>query len=150
MRRINVQNLAGRTDLDRGRVKKLAGRVMDILKINGCSVNIDLMTSQRIRALNRRYFGKDRATDVIAFPGGESDFPVTGSQMRHLGDIAISVDRARVNARSYSESFSRELARYVIHGLLHLSGETDTTRVARKKMKDKENKLLEKVVGIVG
>lgn len=145
MVRINLQNLDPSSDVDLPRLKCLAGKAVSLMGFRPSRVNITLMTSQRIRALNRRYLGKDRATDVIAFPGGDDAFPgVGGTEGSFLGDIAISTDRARVNARAFGESFERELARYIVHGLLHLSGEVDTTPRERAKMKKKEDSILEK------
>ena len=93
-----------------------------------------------MRVLNRKYRGKKYSTDVLAFPMREGH-KVKGEKM-FLGDIAISLDTARKNARVYQESFQRELARYLIHGLLHLSGKRDGTPRAFAAMKREEEKLL--------
>ncbi len=75
----------------------------------------------RMRTLNRRYRGKDKPTDVLAFPagGGAGDF---------LGDIVISVPYAAREARRREETREREIDRLLLHGFLHLMGydhETD-------------------------
>ena len=75
----------------------------------------------RMRALNRRYRGQDRPTDVLAFPAGDA-----GSGF--LGDIVISVPYAEREARRRREPGAREIDRLLVHGLLHLMGydhETD-------------------------
>jgi len=66
----------------------------------------------RMRALNRRYRGRDRSTDVLAFPG----------QGASLGDIVISLPYASREARRRGESRRRELDRLLLHGYLHLNG----------------------------
>jgi probable rRNA maturation factor len=66
----------------------------------------------RMRSLNRRYRGKDRSTDVLAFPG-------TG---RSLGDIVISVPYANRQARRGGDLPPREIDRLMLHGYLHLLG----------------------------
>jgi probable rRNA maturation factor len=73
-----------------------------------------------MRSLNRRYRGKDRSTDVLAFPAEAGGF---------LGDIVISVPYASRQAKRRREPASREIDRLLLHGLLHLSGydhETDS------------------------
>ena len=84
-------------------------------------VSVLFCADRRMRALNRRYRGKDRPTDVLAFPAGSSaaDF---------LGDIVISVPYAAREARRRREPQAREIDRLLVHGLLHLMGydhETD-------------------------
>jgi probable rRNA maturation factor len=74
-----------------------------------------------MRTLNRRYRGKDKTTDVLAFPAG----PGSGG---FLGDIVISVPYAAREARRREDSRSREIDRLLVHGFLHLMGydhETD-------------------------
>lgn len=111
----------------------------------GSSVNIVFVSNQKIRALNRRYLGCDRSTDVIAFPAskvpgfmllvGEKDAPFRG-------DIAISSDKALQNSGAYGVSIREELARYIIHGLLHLGGFEDTSQEKKEAMKKIEDRLV--------
>jgi probable rRNA maturation factor len=84
-------------------------------------VSVLFCADRRMRALNRRYRGKDRSTDVLAFPAG-----VDGADF--LGDIVISVPYAAREARRRREPQTREIDRLLVHGLLHLMGydhETD-------------------------
>ena len=77
------------------------------------SINLVLITDQEIRRLNREFRGKDKPTDVLAFSMGEDGV---------LGDIAISTETAKKNAKRYGVSYRAELKRLVIHGVLHLLG----------------------------
>ena len=84
-------------------------------------VSVLFCADTRMRALNRRYRGQDRPTDVLAFPAGDSD-------SGFLGDIVISVPYAEREARRRREPGAREIDRLLVHGLLHLMGydhETD-------------------------
>ena len=77
-----------------------------------------------IQRLNREYRRKNYATDVLSFPGADG----------YLGDIAISLARARAQAREFGHSTDDELRILLLHGLLHLSGmdhETDSGEMAR-------------------
>ncbi|MGB3082486.1 MAG: rRNA maturation RNase YbeY, partial [Candidatus Omnitrophota bacterium] len=86
--------------------------------------------------INRRYLGKDVSTDVIAFPGDIG--------RRFLGDIAVSTDKAAQNAKEYGNSFIEEVALYVIHGILHLTGYDDHEKKDTEAMRRKENELFQK------
>lgn len=86
----------------------------------GCSawqVSVLICGDERMTDLNRRYRGKDSATDVLSFPGeeGRKEGPVTG-------DIAISLPALRRNAAAYQVSENEEMKRLLVHGLLHLAG----------------------------
>jgi len=96
----------------------------------GQSATIILCSDYMIRKLNRQYRGKDKATDVLSFHLGDDDL---------LGEIYISLQRAKVQARRYGISYDDELKRLLIHGLLHLMGYDHIKRADRVIMEDKEN-----------
>ncbi len=83
------------------------------------SVAIVLVSDSRIRELNRRYRGKDSATDVLSFPAGAEGDPLGE---RHLGDIVISVATAARQSRPTQRALIRELKMLALHGYLHLLG----------------------------
>jgi len=81
-----------------------------------------------LRRLNRDFRGQDHATDVLSFPSG------TGLPACRLGDIAISLHRARAQAREFHHSTEQEIQILMLHDLLHLLGldhETDRGQMAR-------------------
>jgi probable rRNA maturation factor len=83
-----------------------------------------------MRRLNREFRGRDYATDVLSFPAGEGP---TG-RSAPLGDIAISIARARAQARQFGHTTEEELRVLLLHGVLHLLGmdhEHDEGRMAR-------------------
>ena len=84
------------------------------------AVTVALVSDARIRALNRRYRGVDRVTDVLAFPMGPEGQRSTGD--RHLGDIVIATGRADRQARAIGHAPAIELQLLALHGLLHLLG----------------------------
>ena len=85
-----------------------------------------------LRRLNREFRGKDCATDVLAFP---SEKPVgRRKRLPHLGDLAISLARARAQAGEFGHSIEQETGILMLHGLLHLLGmdhELDGGQMAR-------------------
>lgn len=91
---------------------KLIKRILEEEEVEG-SINLILIGDEEIRELNRKFRAKDKATDVLAFPMGEEGI---------LGDIAISTETARRNAKRFRVNYKSELKRLVIHGALHLLG----------------------------
>lgn len=96
-----------------------------------------------IRRLNRRWRGKDRATDVLSFP--LSDPPGVGPL---LGDVVISIDTAARRARD-ARAAGRELDRYLAHGILHLLGFDHERKGDAKVMAAREEALV-RAEGLVG
>lgn len=90
----------------------LIKRISKAEKVGG-KINLVLMSDREIRKLNARFRKKDKATDVLAFPMGEDGI---------LGDIAISTETAKRNAKRFAVSYKDEMKRLVIHGVLHLLG----------------------------
>lgn len=92
-------------------------------------VSVLLTTDVAIRRLNRTFRGKNKATDVLSFPAAEM------SRGEVAGDLAISVDTARKQAREHGHPLSVEIKVLMLHGLLHLAGydhETDEGQMARQ------------------
>lgn len=89
-------------------------------------VSVTFVTNERIHEINREYRDKDAPTDVISFAMeelGEGEMELAGVDMpRVLGDIIISIPRAREQAEEYGHSFIRELGFLTVHGFLHLLG----------------------------
>jgi len=89
-----------------------------------------------LRDLNRRYRGLDRATDVLSFDFG------AGRPDRIDGDVVVSLDRMREQARRFRVSVGRELARLVVHGVLHLAGHDHHRPAERRRMRRREAAVL--------
>ena len=94
-------------------------------KIRNKSVNVILCSDYTIRKLNRKYRKVDRTTDVLSFPFEENDF---------LGEIYISLKRAKVQSNRYAVSYAEEVGRLFIHGLFHLLGYDHKTKKERTLM----------------
>jgi probable rRNA maturation factor len=92
------------------------------------AVNVLLTSNRELRALNSRFRGKDRPTDVLSFP------PVLGLANAFAGDVAISAEMAAHNARLLGHSPAEEVKILALHGMLHLAGydhERDHGEMAR-------------------
>ena len=92
-------------------------------------VSVLLTGDAQIRALNRQFRGKDKATDVLSFPAAS---PFSGG---HAGDLAISIETASRQAAELGHTLQIEVKVLLLHGLLHLAGfdhETDSGEMARR------------------
>ena len=87
-------------------------------------VSVTLTDNEYIHKLNKEYRGIDRPTDVLSFALNESEEPEVddGPDINVLGDLVISVERAREQAADYGHSVRREVAFLTVHGMLHLLG----------------------------
>ncbi len=101
---------------------------------NNAAVTIVLVDDPYIRKLNHKYRQLNRATDVLSFNLNDE----LESNSEELGDVYISVDRAREQAYRYHISMENELHRLLIHGCLHLLGYDHQNSQDRKEMRDKE------------
>jgi probable rRNA maturation factor len=106
-----------RLPLARARVGEVARRVLAAERVRNAIVSITFLGTRAMAALNRKHLGHAGATDVISFGFRES-----GREGPVIGDIYIAPDVARANARRHGIGTREELARLVVHGLLHVLG----------------------------
>lgn len=90
-----------------------------------------------LHKLNLQFLQHDTLTDIISFDNS------LGIQIH--GEIYISIERVRENAKEFSETFTDELHRVIIHGMLHFCGYKDKTKEEESKMREKENAALKRL-----
>jgi len=109
-------------------------------------MSVNFVDNKEIQELNRNYRQKDSPTDVISFAMQESvegEMDIIGEDMPlTLGDIVISVDKAKEQAIDYGHSFKRELAFLTVHGFLHLLGYDHMTKSDEEKMFGRQEEIL--------
>jgi len=107
-------------------------------------VSILLVNDPEMQELNRTHRGKDATTDVLSFPQYTAPH-LEGLGYVALGDIVISIDKARSQADEYGHSLERELAFLTIHAALHLLGHDHDNEASEKTMLDLQNEILQKM-----
>ena len=107
------------------------------------SFNLVIVDNDYIHELNRDYRKIDRETDVITFALEDEDSLVLPEDIRVLGDIYISIDKARSQAEEYGHSLLRELSFLAVHGFYHLLGYDHMTKEDEKVMFGKQEEVLE-------
>ncbi|WP_404403949.1 rRNA maturation RNase YbeY [Jeotgalibacillus malaysiensis] len=116
-------------------------------KIDEAECSISFVSNEEIRVVNKEYRGKDKSTDVISFAleemtEDEVEVIAAGDMPRMLGDIIISVEKAKEQAEEYGHTFSRELGFLALHGFLHLLGYDHMNEQDEKAMFGRQDELL--------
>lgn len=122
------------------RVADAVRAALDGLPVRNLSVAI--VDEPTLSELHGRFLGDPTATDVLSFDLGDGNDPDGAIE----GEVVVSADAARQQARRLSIQPEQELLRYVIHGVLHLRGLRDDTPARRGAMRRVENRIL-KVLG---
>ncbi len=146
---ITIINLQNKVNIRQKKIRSIAELVLSSQGGICGEVTITLSTDRRIRTLNRKFLGKDRPTDVLAFSfieGTPLPRRMRGARVRLLGDVVVSADTAIRNAKRYNTNSERELCLYVIHGILHLLGFDDVGARKRAIMRRKEQYYLKKIL----
>jgi len=103
-------------------------------------VSIVLVDNSYIRELNLTYRGYDSPTDVLSFCLSDG---LTGQENDQiLGDVVISMEKAKEQAREYGQTLEREVAFLALHGILHLIGYNHDTLESEAEMKEKQDFVL--------
>ncbi len=126
-----------------------------------CEINLTITDNEKIRQINQEYRQLDVPTDVLSFPMAEfetpGDFsPFLGEEKKSmyfnlesgeflLGDIVISLERAKEQAKEYGHSLERELAFLTAHSMFHLMGYDHMEEEERAVMEEKQEKLLQEL-----
>ena len=111
----------------------------ELLELKDFELAICIVRTPEMAKINEHFLQHSGSTDVITF-----DYSDEPSAILH-GEIFICIDDALAQAREFRTSWQSEIARYVIHGILHLRGFDDLSPAARRKMKREENRLLKKI-----
>jgi probable rRNA maturation factor len=125
-------------------VEKVLLSAIEKEKLEDVTFNLIIVDNEYIHELNKNYRGIDRETDVITFALEDEDSIVVPEDVgRNLGDIYISIDKARSQAEEYGHGLLRELSFLAVHGFYHLLGFDHMTLEDEKIMFAKQEEVLE-------
>lgn len=131
---VHIETTRSELDIPRAMIRQSALRVLRGEGNPGARLTVIIVDDPYIRRLNQTYRHVDRATDVLSFGMGEPD-EGTG---RLLGEVYLSIDRAREQAIRFEVSLDDELRRLTVHGCLHLLGYDHHRTADRMIMRQKE------------
>ncbi len=120
---------------ERGPLTAMVHRILEEEKKAADMISLVLVDDVYLLEVNKKFLNHNYRTDVISFDladGGAIE-----------GEIYISVDRARIQARRYKVSLEKEVLRLMVHGILHLCGWDDATRSQKLRMRKRENTFIE-------
>ena len=143
---IEINNLTT-NPIDEGVLKKISKIVLEDERKEESDLSIALIGPGKMRKLNKRYLGKNRVTDVLAF-GQSLKYKIKGARPKtqDLGEIVICPREIKKNAKRYNVNLEKELGRVLIHGILHLLGyDHEKNEKEAQKMEEKEKYYLNKI-----
>ena len=111
-------------------------------------VTITLTIPEEIRKINKKFRNIDKATDVLSFPMFEKDeleHKIKNREFTNediLGDIVISIEKVKEQAKEFGHGFERELSYMVVHGFYHIMGYDHIEETDKKVMRQKEEEIL--------
>lgn len=120
----------------------------DEIKHKNFEISITITDNEQIRQFNREYRNIDSATDVLSFPlwnQGEEPFINPENNCIMLGDIIVSLERAKEQANEYGHSLKRECAYLCVHAVMHLLGYDHIEEEDKKIMRAREEEILTKL-----
>jgi probable rRNA maturation factor len=119
---------------EKRKIRSWINEVISINKKESGEINIILTNDEYILELNRKFLGRDYYTDIITF-----DY---SSKNMISGELYISVERVKENAKKFENDVQKELKRVIIHGILHLLGYRDQNKEEKVIMREMEEKYL--------
>jgi len=129
--KFGINNLT-KSKIDKKFLGKVAKKTVQELKLKKFDeISIVIVGDKRIKSLNKKYLKRNRVTDVLAFDYGE---------------IFICLPQAKKQAKEMGHSVKEELAILLIHGILHLSGYDDKTKISYNKMVNKQKEIWQKLI----
>ena len=131
----NLKVFDSQNIINKKKIHQLVKELSHSLSFKLASLEINFISGNEIQSLNKTHLKHDYSTDIITF---------TYSSDKNLidGELFISIDDAVINSKRFKVTFSEEIGRLVIHGILHILGYDDQITSEKKIMKRMENKLL--------
>lgn len=153
----NEQDKIGVTEEIENTIRAVCEKVLESEECDfDAEISVTLVDNESIRAINNEQRGIDKATDVLSFPMLEFDedgcadaeFDFDGDLVV-LGDIVISMERAKAQAEEYGHSFIREIAFLTAHSMLHLLGYDHVNSAEEEKIMFTKQENILQSMGIV-
>ena len=123
------------------KLNKIVSTILDQEKMSDCVINLRLLNDKEMRKLNMQFRQKDKTTNVLSFPN--DDISVT--QTKNIGDIAISVEYVKAEAKKEGKTFDDHIIHMLAHGVYHILGYDHENNENAMIMEYKEIQTLKKI-----
>ena len=141
MSELSLRNRQRTRPIDLSLLRRITRTLLsELLRLKDYQLGLHLVAASEMTHLNRQFLDRAGSTDVITFDYGEETKPASSPTLH--GEIFICIDDAVKQAHRFRTTWQSELARYLVHGVLHLRGYDDLQPGARSELKREENRLL--------
>jgi probable rRNA maturation factor len=123
------------------KLKKIVSIILEQEKMSDCVINLRLLNDKEMRKLNMQFRQKDKTTNVLSFPNDD----ISVKQTKNIGDIAISVEYVKAEAKKEGKTFDDHIIHMLAHGVYHILGYDHENNENAMIMENKEIKTLKKI-----
>ena len=123
------------------KLKKIVSTILEQEKMSDCVINLRLLNDKEMRKLNMQFRQKDKTTNVLSFPNDD----ISVKQTKNIGDIAISVEYVKAEAKKEGKTFDDHIIHMLAHGVYHILGYDHENNENAVIMENKEIQTLKKI-----
>ena len=123
------------------KLNKVVSTILDQEKMSDCVINLRLLNDKEMKKLNMQFRQKDTTTNVLSFPNND----ISVKQTKNIGDIAISVEYVKAEAKKEGKTFDDHIIHMLAHGVYHILGYDHENNENAVIMENKEIQTLKKI-----
>ena len=123
------------------KLNKVVSTILDQEKMSDCVINLRLLNDKEMKKLNMQFREKDKTTNVLSFPNDD----ISVKQTKNIGDIAISVEYVKAEAKKEGKTFDDHIIHMLAHGVYHILGYDHENNENAVIMENKEIQTLKKI-----
>ena len=123
------------------KLTKIVSTILEQEKMSDCVINLRLLNDKEMRKLNMQFRQKDKTTNVLSFPNDD----ISVKQTKNIGDIAISVEYVKAEAKKEGKTFDDHIIHMLAHGVYHILGYDHENNENAVIMENKEIQTLKKI-----
>ena len=123
------------------KLNKIVSTILDQEKMSDCVINLRLLNDKEMKKLNIQFRQKDKTTNVLSFPNDD----ISVKQTKNIGDIAISVEYVKAEAKKEGKTFDDHIIHMLAHGVYHILGYDHENNENAMIMENKEIQTLKKI-----
>ena len=123
------------------KLNKIVSTILDQEKMSDCVINLRLLNDKEMRKLNMQFRQKDKTTNVLSFPNDD----ISVKQTKNIGDIAISIEYVKAEAKKEGKTFDDHIVHMLAHGVYHILGYDHENNENAMIMENKEIQTLKKI-----
>ena len=123
------------------KLNKVVSTILDQEKMSDCVINLRLLNDKEMKKLNMQFRQKDKTTNVLSFPNDD----ISVKQTKNIGDIAISVEYVKAEAKKEGKTLDDHIIHMLAHGVYHILGYDHENNENAVIMENKEIQTLKKI-----